>query len=82
MNDASARMQGLMTDLIDYTSILQTNAEDQPVDLNNTINKVLEIINSKILNTKAIITVGTLPQIIGEQKQLNLLFYNLIDNSL
>ena len=48
MNDASATVQGLMTDLIDYTSILQTDGEDQPVYLNNTINKILEIFNSKI----------------------------------
>lgn len=82
MNDASATVQGLMTDLIDYTSILQTDGEDQPVDLNNTINKVLEIFNSKILDTKALIPAGTLPQINGEQKQLDLLFYDLINNSL
>jgi signal transduction histidine kinase len=82
LTEASIRMQGLMEDLVNYTSIIQTDGDNKLVNLDDCVTRVLESLKDKVEASKAMIERETLPQIIGQPKQLQLLFYNLIDNAL
>jgi signal transduction histidine kinase len=79
---ASFRMQELMRDLINYTSLLQKETAPQSIDLNEVVSEVL--ISSKRLITKhnAVMNMQDLPIVQGDAKQLKLLFQNLVDNAL
>lgn len=79
---ASTRMQELLTDFINYTRIVQSNEEAQTVNLEKVIDDVRKDFKEPIDNKKAIIKVDNLPEIIGYNYQLHLLFSNLLDNAL
>jgi signal transduction histidine kinase len=75
-------MQELLTDFINYTRIVQSNEEAQTVNLEKVIDDVRKDFKEPIDNKKAIIKVDNLPEIIGYNYQLHLLFSNLLDNAL
>lgn len=79
---ASTRMQELLADFINYTTIVQSNEEAQKVNLEKVLDDVRNDFKEAIENKKAIINVDTLPEIIGYNYQLHLLFSNLLDNAL
>jgi light-regulated signal transduction histidine kinase (bacteriophytochrome) len=81
ISKASKRIQQLIKGLLKLNSFENQN-EKIKIDCNKLINNVLYQLDQKIRLNKAIIKVEELPIIKGNEKQLNLLFYNLIENSI
>lgn len=81
--DASAtRMQGLIQDIVDYTNLINSQEQLQEVDLNVCISDAQEKLSNLITNHNATITTHSLRKIKGYSFQLQLLFTNLIHNSI
>jgi len=79
---SASRMQVLIEDLVDFGSLLQTAETINAVNLNTIVNQALTEIDDKIKEKHAVVNVEELPVVEGHEKQLKLLFINLIDNSL
>jgi signal transduction histidine kinase len=69
--------------LLSYSSLLQNRTKNPvKVDLNKTLSDVLQSQESAINEKEAEIKISQLPSIIADADQMNLLFSNLISNSL
>jgi signal transduction histidine kinase len=80
--EASAqRMQELIQDMLNFTSLINKEESVEPVDLNDVVTKVLADYVEISRERHAIITWDTLPEIYGDEAQLSLLFKSLIDNA-
>ncbi len=76
--DASAqRMQQLIDDVVVYNNLGKATLVTETVDLNNLITNVS---SSYIANDSLKLFAEKIPSIIGDKKQLTLLFKHLIDN--
>ena len=80
--EASAkRMQELLHDMLNFTSLIAKEEQMGPVDLNDVITGVLADFVEQSKDRHAIITWDKLPELNGSVMQLSLLFRSLIDNS-
>ncbi|CAM4063359.1 ATP-binding protein [Flavobacterium antarcticum] len=79
---ASARMQNLMTDLVEYTRTLKAGRVFEEVDLNFILSEIQEELAFTTEEKNAKITVDQLPIISGTRFQIQQLFINLISNAL
>ena len=83
INSTASRMSVLLRDLLKYSWIIQNKAKNlSRIDLNNTLKEVIKGHETVVKEKRAEITVGQLPSIIADADQMNLLFSNLIGNSL
>ena len=82
MQSAANRMSMLITDLLTYSRISSNRQPFQPVDLDQVLAEVLNDLEVRIGETKAVINQTTLPTIPGDPTQLRQLFQNLISNAL
>lgn len=82
LESATIRMMNLIDDLLEYSQAANSTAEPGNVDLNKTLSNVLEDLEIEIGNKQAGVTVGELPEIEGNPRQMHQLFQNLISNSL
>ena len=82
INVESGRVQGLMADLVNYSTMLQSDADTELVDLNMCVENAIATLQPVVKQKKAIINKEDLPIVNGNYKQLNLLFYNLLDNAM
>lgn len=79
---ATLRITGLVDDLLRYSQVTFRHQEKEPVELTEVIQTVLDDLELRINEKKAIVTVNQLPQIVGYSRQLQQLFQNLVANSL
>lgn len=79
---ASKRMSKLITDLLEYSRVTTQAQPFVDVDLNHTINIVLEDLQLLIDESHAKIIVSKLCHIEGDELQIQLLFQNLISNAI
>lgn len=80
--EASAqRMQELIQDMLNFTSLINKEEAMTIVDLNEVIRTVLEDFVEQSKERHAIITWDRLPEITGNEVQLSLLFKSLMDNA-
>jgi signal transduction histidine kinase len=82
MHDAGLRMQKLIDELLNFS---RTSSIDEPhikVDLNNTINTVLNDLEIHIEQSGAVIKSQSLPVINAIPSQIQRLFQNIISNSI
>ncbi len=80
--EASAeRMQELIQDMLNFTSLVNKEEKMSMVDLNNVMVDVLKDFAPISKSTNAIISWDTLPMINGSVNQLTLLFRSLFDNA-
>jgi len=79
---AAVRMQDLIEDLVNLTSLIQQQTERQAVDLNKILKHALSELSEKSEQKNAIINQEVLPTITGYPNQLQILFKALLDNSL
>ncbi len=80
--EASAeRMQELIQDMLNFTSLVNKEEKLHIVDLNEIITNVLKDFSKVSESTKAIISWETLPNIHGSAIQLTLLFRSMFDNA-
>lgn len=80
--DGANRMQQLVKDLLSYSRVGRKDLNWEAVDLNNVLTKVCHDLQVAIEETQAQITIPPLPLIYGDHSQLNILWQNLLSNSL
>lgn len=81
LNQGALRMSKLVKALLDYLQI-GDNGKLILINTNNEINEVLNELEDLIKTTNAEIIVTELPNFYGYQKEIKLLFKNLISNAL
>jgi signal transduction histidine kinase len=81
IESSAQRMQELIQDMINFTSLVTKEDEKQYVDLNKTVADVLAEFIEQSKQTHAIIKWDKLPEIMGNSDQLYLLFKSLFDNA-
>lgn len=82
MINAAQRMNQLIEDLLTYSRASRYIDAPQSVDLNVVVKNVLEDLELKIQDEKAIVQLDTLPIIEAQRVQMRQLFQNLIENAL
>ncbi len=82
MQNAAARMQRLIADLLTFSRVISSSQPFVPVDLNVITKEVLSDLEVSIERTKAQIEVGPLPTVDADPLQMRQLLQNLISNSL
>ena len=82
MQNAAARMQNLISDLLTFSRVLSSSQPFVQVDLGNVVREVLSDLEVAIEQSKAKIEFDGLPAIEGDPTQLGQLLQNLISNSI
>lgn len=82
IENATERMSRLIDDLLLYSYVSLHPHEKEMVDLNETVQQALEDLELDIQEKKALVNIGSLPQLKGYKRQLQQLFQNLIGNAL
>ena len=81
IQSSAFRMSGLISDLLTYSQVsVKPNMLDK-VDLNETVEMVLQDLETAISQVGATVQVQQLPTIKGDERQLRQLFQNLIGNA-
>lgn len=82
MQQASARMQKLIEDLLSFSRISSGHEQFTRVDLTAVVNEVVDDIEGQILREKAKVGVKPIAEINGDRGQIRRLFQNLISNAI
>ncbi len=82
MQQAAARMQTLVVDLLAYSRVTTQARPFAPVDLNEVLTAVLADLDMRIEETNAMIQLDYLPTIDADATQMRQLFLNLLSNAL
>jgi signal transduction histidine kinase len=82
MQNAAARMQNLINDLLTFSRVISTTQPFIPVDLGAITREVLGDLELRIQQTGAQIHVGDLPTIDADPMQMRQLLQNIIANAL
>src|SRR5262249_55242567 len=82
MQDAAARMQTLINDLLTFSRVTTRAQPFVPVDLSVLIGHVLSDLEVRIHQSRATVEVEPLPTIDGDALQLRQLLQNLLANAL
>lgn len=77
----SNRMTKLIQGLMEYAEIGNSEYMTE-VDCNIIVKEVLQDLSEQIKKSKAKILVGTLPVIVGNEREIRMVFQNIIDNAL
>ena len=81
-NAAAERMQGLIEDLLKFSRVATHGRPFEPVDLHEVVRGVLDDLELEVECSGAVVRVGDLPTIDGDEPQLRQLMQNLISNAL
>jgi signal transduction histidine kinase len=81
-NAAAARMQALIEDLLRFSRVATQQRPFAPVNLDQLTQEVLRDLSDQVSRSGAVVRVGELPTILGDQVQLRQLMQNLISNAL
>jgi signal transduction histidine kinase len=81
IESSAKRMQELIQDMLNFTSLVTKEDEKQHVDLNKIVSDALSEFIEQSKQTHAIIKWDKLPEIEGNSDQLYLLFKSLFDNA-
>ena len=82
MQNAAARMQTLIQDLLALSRVATQPHPFGPVDLQDTVKHVLSDFESRVERMQGRVEIGVLPAIIADRLQMAQLFQNLIGNAL
>lgn len=82
MQNAAARMQVLIDDLLKFSRVGRVREPFQPVQLSDIVEDILSDIETYVSETNTKVTVNALPAVMGEPSQLRQLFQNLISNAI
>ncbi|HWL53245.1 MAG TPA: ATP-binding protein [Chthoniobacteraceae bacterium] len=80
--DGATRMQRFIADLLEYSRVSTRGRPFVPVDTAEVVRKVLASLRWRIAEKEAVVTVGALPEVTGDEVQLTQIFQNLISNAL
>ncbi len=82
MQEAAARMQTLLEDLLSYSRVTTQASPFSPVDLAEVARQVLEDLELRVEQTGGQVELGALPVIQADHTQMRQLLQNLIGNAL
>ena len=82
MQNAAARMQSLIDDLLAYSRVTTRAQPFSPVSLEQVVGEVLTDLELRIEKTSARVEVGPLPTLEADPLQIRQLFQNLLSNAL
>jgi PAS domain S-box-containing protein len=82
MQNAAARMQILIQDLLSLSRVASNSKPFIAVDLNDVVHTVVSDLEMRIQDAQGRVEIGTLPVISGDRGQMAQLFQNLIGNGL
>jgi PAS domain S-box-containing protein len=82
MQNAAARMQVLIQDLLSLSRVASQAKPFAPVDLNDVVRLVVSDLEIRINERNGRVDVGSLPVVLGDRGQMAQLFQNLIGNGL
>ncbi len=82
MQNAAARMQVLIQDLLSLSRVASNSKPFTPVDLGDVVRTVVSDLEMRIQDAGGRVEIGTLPVIFGDRGQMAQLFQNLIGNGL
>jgi PAS domain S-box-containing protein len=82
LDDATARMQRLIDDMLAYARVAIRTDPDERVDIQRIVQEVLRDFSMTIEKEQAQIEVGDLPVVSGNGSMLRQLFQNLIENAI
>jgi light-regulated signal transduction histidine kinase (bacteriophytochrome) len=82
MQNAAARMQTLIADLLTFSRVISRVESFVPVDLEQIVHGVLGDLEVRIEKVGATVEVGALPVLAGDPTQMRQLMQNLIGNAL
>jgi len=82
MQNASGRMQILISDLLSFSRVTTAGRELTPVPLDEVVEMVLHDLEVAVTEAGAKIHIGSLPTIDGDRPQLQQLLQNLLGNAL
>ncbi|MBV9580246.1 MAG: CHASE3 domain-containing protein [Chloroflexi bacterium] len=82
MQDAAARMQALINDLLTFSRVATRAQPFVPVDLDKLVNDVASDLEVRIQQSEATLDIQPLPTIDADPLQMRQLFQNLISNAL
>lgn len=82
MQQAAARMQTLIVDLLSLSRVTTQARPFTAVDLNKILTTVLNDLDMRIEETQAVIQVDPLPILEADETQMTQLFLNLLNNAL
>jgi light-regulated signal transduction histidine kinase (bacteriophytochrome) len=82
INTSAGKMQVLISNLVSLTNLAETNESKKMCDLNKIVDEVITEMSEEIYNKKAYVNFERMPEIIGYEQQLKILFKSMLDNSL
>jgi light-regulated signal transduction histidine kinase (bacteriophytochrome) len=82
MQNAAARMQVLIQDLLSLSRVTSNSKPFTPVDLGDVARTVVSDLEMRIQDAGGQVDIGTLPVIFGDRGQMAQLFQNLIGNGI
>ncbi len=80
--DGAARMKILVNDLLQYSRVGTNKEEFTTIDLNDTMEYVIRVMDLEIKKNNAVVRVEHLPAIRGNKTLIGQIFINLIGNAL
>ncbi len=80
--DGAMRMQRFIADLLEYSRVSTQGRPFVRVNTAELVQKVLASLRWMIAEKEAVVTVGELPDVVGDEAQLTQVFQNLVSNSL
>ena len=80
--DATHRMKSLIEGLLEFSRVRTKGQELQPVNCDQVLDGVIADLKATVEETKATLTRDSLPEVLGDEKQLARLFLNLISIAL
>jgi PAS domain S-box-containing protein len=78
----AARMQDLVKNLLEYSRVERATRLFEPVDVGRVVDDVLAVLEPAIVASRAKVTRGALPAVVGDATQLRELVQNLVENAL
>ncbi len=82
MINSSHRMQSLVEDILMLSRLSKSDTPQTEVNLNTIISQIIDDLEISIRDKGAVITVHTLPVVVGIPGQLHQLFQNLVSNAI
>lgn len=76
------RMNRLIEDLLSYSRLGRGDIEGQPVEVGRVVQHVRENLQLRIAEAGALLEIGDMPVVVGDETQLCQLFQNLVDNAI
>jgi PAS domain S-box-containing protein len=82
IRNATNRMRAMVDGVMGYAQSVDRAPERAPVNLDEVVHRVLQTLSEEIANRKALVTLGELPTVNGDEPQLERVLLNLIANAL